>query len=367
MSHEETLLEPVLQPIPSTEPMPSRKVIRSWMAHLMQRSTARALTLLVVDYVIFFALIAAAIGLDNGWLRLLAGLTAGFWIGRLFILGHDACHQSYTDNRNLNRILGRIAFLPSMSAYSMWEVGHNVMHHGFTNLKGMDFVWLPKTKEEYDALSSFGKLRERVYRSGWGTWLYYTIEIWWTKMYFPNAQNKPGERKAFFWDNVLVSVFAVIWLGLIYAFVPANVGFFPALITAFVIPFLFWNGMIGWVVYINHTHKDIAWYDNKKEWTAAQPFVTTTVHLTFKRKFGAAMHHIMEHTAHHLDMTIPLYKLKEAQEHLERMLPNRIVIQPFSWKWYFANAKMCKLYDYKAHQWIGFNGQPTTQPVIVNP
>ena len=49
----------------------------------------------------------------------------------------------------------------------------------------------------------------------------------------------------------------------------------------------------------------------------------------------------------------------------ELTLPNRIVVQPFSWAWYFANAKMCKLYDYTAHQWTDFDGRPTTQPVFV--
>ena len=37
------------------------------------------------------------------------------------------------------------------------------------------------------------------------------------------------------------------------------------------------------------------------------------MHLTFPLQIGALVHHIMEHTAHHVDMSIPLYKLKEAQ------------------------------------------------------
>ena len=353
-------------PIPISEALPHRKVLRSWLESLMQRSTPRALVLLVVDYVLFFALISAAVAAPHWMLRLLAGLVAGFWIGRLFILGHDACHQSYTPSRGLNRVLGRIAFLPSLSAYSLWEVGHNVIHHGFTNLKGADFVWVPKTKAEYDAMSLPRRILERIYRSGWGASLYYMIEIWWNKMFFPNKANKPGNRPAFLWDNVLVSVFAVIWIAAIVVCAPmVDVPIWSALITAFVVPFIFWNGMIGWAVYVHHTHERIAWYDDKKSWAAAQPFVTTTVHLTFKRHFGSMMHHIMEHTAHHLDMTIPLYKLKEAQSRLEHLLPQRIVVQPFSWTWYFKTARQCKLYDYAARRWTDFKGAPTTETAIV--
>lgn len=349
-----------IQPIPITEPLPTRKVLRSWLLPLMQQDTFRALRLLVVDYAIFFALIFGAIALPNGWLRLISSLLAGYWIGRLFILGHDACHQSFTPHRKLNRVLGRLAFLPSLSPYSLWEVGHNVIHHGFTNLKGVDFIWIPASKADFDAMSPSRQVLERIYRSGYAPWLYYMIEIWWNKMYFPNKNHKPGERKSFFWDNVLVSVFAVIWLGaLTWLSAAFNVGFLTALVTGFIIPFIFWNGMIGWAVYVHHTHNRIKFYDNKKEWTASSPFVTTTVHLTFNKPWGAMMHHIMEHTAHHLDMTIPLYKLKEAQDKLEELLPGRIVVQKFSVGWYFKNAKHCQLYDYENKQWIDFSGKPS--------
>lgn len=353
-------------PVPISEALPHRKVLRSWLESLMQRSTPRALFLLVVDYVLFFALISAAVAAPHWTLRLLAGLVAGFWIGRLFILGHDACHQSYTPSRGLNRVLGRIAFLPSLSAYSLWEVGHNVIHHGFTNLKGADFVWVPKTKAEYDEMSLPRRMLERIYRSGWGVSLYYMVEIWWNKMFFPNKANKPSERPAFIWDNLLVSAFALIWIAAIVVCAPmVEVPIWSALLTAFVVPFIFWNGMIGWVVYVHHTHERIAWYDDKKTWAAAQPFVTTTVHLTFKRHFGSLVHHIMEHTAHHLDMSIPLYKLKEAQSRLEHLLPQRIVVQPFSWTWYFKTARKCKLYDYAARRWTDFKGVPTTEAATV--
>jgi omega-6 fatty acid desaturase (delta-12 desaturase) len=84
------------------------------------------------------------------------------------------------------------------------------------------------------------------------------------------------------------------------------------------------------------------------------------VHLTFPLHIGAMMHHIMEHTAHHLDMSIPLYKLKQAQSKLEELLPGRIVVQPFSWKWYFQTARDCKLYDFKTDSWARYDGTVTS-------
>jgi omega-6 fatty acid desaturase (delta-12 desaturase) len=87
--------------------------------------------------------------------------------------------------------------------------------------------------------------------------------------------------------------------------------------------------------------------------------VSTTVHLTFRSEMGSVLHHIMEHTAHHVDMSVPLYRLREAQALLERRLEGHIVIQPFTWRWYVQTARRCKLYDFAARRWIDFGGTPT--------
>ena len=356
----------MVTPLSPDSPLPHRKVIRSWLIPMAQSQTGRALFLLAIDASLWLACIASTVFLESIFLKILFGAFAGFITGRIFILGHDACHQSFTPNRELNKILGRIAFLPSLTPYSLWDVGHNVVHHGQTNLKGFDFVWAPLTKGEFDALPAWRKALERLYRSGWGPVFYYLIEIWWKREYFPNAQNKPGNRPIFLKDNLLVSAFAIIWISCLVAgaiFTQQSIVVGP--LTGFALPFLFWNGMIGFVVYVHHTHPSVSWYDKKSEWLRAQPFVSTTVHLTFKFYWGALMHHIMEHTAHHVDMSVPLYRLKEAQAALEKILPERIFIQKFSWKWYFDTAKKCKLYDFENKAWLGFNGKKTADSVRV--
>jgi omega-6 fatty acid desaturase (delta-12 desaturase) len=343
--------------------MPHRKIMREWLVPLAGRTTAKAIVLLMLDYAIWALLLAGTVYFDAWWAKLLCGLAAGFTIGRLFIIGHDACHQSLTPHRELNKWLGRIAFLPSLTPYSLWDIGHNVVHHGYTNLKGFDFVWAPYTAEEFSALSRTQRLLDRIYRSGWAPGLYYMIEIWWKKMFFPSAQAMPTRRPVFLKDNLLVSAFGVLWVGVMVAAALAyDQSVALVLLTGVVVPFLFWVSMIGFVVYVHHTHVKVSWHDDRTAWSKAQPFVSTTVHLTFPFNIGALMHHIMEHTAHHLDMSIPLYKLKQAQAKLEELLPERIVIQPFSWKWYFETARACKLYDFHRRCWTDYRGQATSTP-----
>jgi len=359
----ETSMQSPLVPVPVGEPLPHRKVMRRWLIPLSERTTGYAIALLLFDYSLLLGAIAATV-LVQGWLaKLFFGVVAGFVIGRLFIIGHDACHQSLTPHRGLNRILGRIAFLPSITPYSLWDVGHNVVHHGYTNLKGFDFVWAPLTRDEYEALPPWKKALDRIYRSGWAPGLYYMVEIWWLRMFFPSKTYMGTRRAAFFWDCLLVSTFALLWIGaLVFAADAAGQSLLQVLVCGFVVPFLFWCSMIGFVVYVHHTHVKVSWYDDRADWARAQPFISTTVHLTFPLRIGAVMHHIMEHTAHHLDMSIPLYRLKSAQKMLEDLLPQRIVIQQFSWRWYFDTARRCKLYDFTRRCWTAYSGQATSEP-----
>jgi omega-6 fatty acid desaturase (delta-12 desaturase) len=348
-------------PIPVDQPMPHRKVIREWLVPLSERTTLTAIFLLILDFCVWGLFLAGTIVFQAWWAKLVCAIGAGFTIGRLFIIGHDACHQSLTPHRTLNKWIGRIAFLPSLTPYSLWDIGHNVVHHGYTNLKGFDFVWAPLTKDEFQALGPVQKLLDKVYRSGWAPGLYYMIEIWWNKMFFPNKENMPTRRPIFIKDNLLVSAFGLAWLGALYGFAQATEQSVWVLGVFFVlIPFLFWCAMIGFVVYVHHTHVKVSWHDERAAWSKAQPFVSTTVHLTFPFKIGALMHHIMEHTAHHVDMSIPLYKLKSAQAKLETMLPERIIVQPFSWTWYFETAKSCKLYDFTQRCWTDYQGHATS-------
>ena len=49
---------------------------------------------------------------------------------------------------------------------------------------------------------------------------------------------------------------------------------------------------------------------------------------------------------------------------LEHLLPERIIIQRFSWRWYFDTARACKLYDFTRQCWTDFEGRPTSIPRV---
>jgi omega-6 fatty acid desaturase (delta-12 desaturase) len=131
----------------------------------LDRAIAVPVIWFFLDWLVLGAAIASLLVVEAWWVKVFASLVAALWIARLFVIGHDACHGSYTPNKTLNKWIGRIAFLPSLTPYSLWEVGHNLAHHGFTNLKGRDYVWTPYSPLEFARLPWMRRQLEHIYRS----------------------------------------------------------------------------------------------------------------------------------------------------------------------------------------------------------
>ena len=129
--------------------------------------------------------------------------------------------------------------------------------------------------------------------------------------------------------------------------------FWPALLLAFVIPFMLWNWSVGLVVYLHHTSPDVRWYADKRQWKLEAGQLASTIHLVLPWPFGPLIHHIMEHPAHHLDATIPLYHLKQAQQHLKDIGAG-FVSTPFTMEYYWRCLHTCQLYDYQQQRWVPF-------------
>jgi omega-6 fatty acid desaturase (delta-12 desaturase) len=131
----------------------ARKTVRVVMQEHLRRESILPVLRLLFDFAFLVAAIIGACVFEAWWAKMLMVVPAGIAIARLFVIGHDACHGSYTKYDWLNKVIGRIAFLPSLTPFSLWDVGHNVAHHGFTNLKGRDQVWVPMSAEEWASAS----------------------------------------------------------------------------------------------------------------------------------------------------------------------------------------------------------------------
>ncbi|MBN8281444.1 MAG: fatty acid desaturase [Gammaproteobacteria bacterium] len=328
--------------------------LRDALAPFRHRRTGTAVRLFVGDVLLMAAGQALVILGPGLLLKLLGALVTWVGIVRLFLIGHDACHGALTDSDRLNSLLGRLAFLPSLTPFSLWHVGHNVVHHGFNNLRGRDFVWEPKSPEDYRELSPWRRTLERLYRSAAGPAPYYFLEIWWKRLYFPGLTRLKTVRWQFIADCTAVTVVCIAWVaGLVAAAAATGTSALLLVGLGLVLPFILWIWTVGLVVYLHHTAPDLRWFDDRREWLRQAAQATATRHLTLPPLLESLLHQIMAHPVHHLDGTIPCYHLKAAQRRLMELLPE---IKPvrLTWGYYRECVRICKTYDFSANAWRPF-------------
>jgi acyl-lipid omega-6 desaturase (Delta-12 desaturase) len=307
-------------------------------------------------------------------LQLLCGIVNGLFIAMFFVVGHDACHGGLTPFEALNQTLGRIAFLPSLTPYITWEFAHNRIHHSYTNWRVKDYAWAPYSKDEYDRMSGLRRLMERHYRSILGLGSYYLIEYWWKHLLFPSKAEREEMKqpKTYVFDVLLVIAFLVAEVAFVLWWASTTVpsegwlGAFtsPAalIIVALVVPFLMWNWFMSFAIFQHHNHPRVAWFIDRDEWDFFAGQVESTVHVVMPWYLEFVTAHIMQHTAHHVDPKIPLYRLTDSQHCLEEAYPQDIVVERWTFTTLGRTLVRCQLYDYENHRWLNFRGRPTSEP-----
>lgn len=95
----------------------------------------RTVVMLGVTFGAYAAILAGGL---PAWAMLGLAMVIGIGIAGIgFGVAHDALHGSYSSNPRLNRLLGYSFDLCGASSY-LWNTGHNVAHHTFTNIDGHD-------------------------------------------------------------------------------------------------------------------------------------------------------------------------------------------------------------------------------------
>ena len=117
---------------------------------------------------------------------------------------------------------------------------------------------------------------------------------------------------------------------------------------------------MGMASYQQHTHPRTAWYDDVDEWNFYHVQLRSSTHVAMPAFVDRLLHNIMDHPAHHLDPTIPMYQLPESQRLLEEHAGEHAVVVPWTMKEFPRTCRVCKLYDYRNHCWIDFDGKPTS-------
>jgi len=322
--------------------------------------TARGLRWLARDVAVYAAIVGALIWTDRWYLLLPLWGLAALAISALFILGHDAAHGALFKSKRLNYLIGQAAMLPSLHLYEAWVFGHNRIHHGHTTRQDMDYVWHPVSPQEYDAYTPLGKLAHRIKWSCLGAGVYYGHEIWWNKMihYEGNPKLRPLVRR----DRLVVGTYAA---AMTLALLAAGLAAYGSIAGAawmwfkvFAAPFALWNYSIGFAVYVHHIDPAIRWH-RRRAWTKFNGQVEGTTVLHVPAWMNFFYHNIFLHVPHHVDMRIPFYQLPRAVDALREHFSHVLVERRFTLSSYLNSTSNCKLFNFEAGHWQGYDGAPS--------
>jgi acyl-lipid omega-6 desaturase (Delta-12 desaturase) len=342
--------------------------LRRQLAALPTPRRAWAGAALVLVGLLLWALLFRQTALADSVLAKLAwGALNGVLIGLLFIAGHDASHGAASDHPALNRWLARLAFLPSWHTHFTWDRDHNRTHHNWTNLAGTDPGYAPLSPAQYRALPGWRRAWLRGTHNVAGMGFAY-LAIWWRMTFSdpPEQRAEGSTRLQFVGELVGLALFGLgtaVVLHLIGTGGRAGLaGVAAEWLVAVGWPFIVFVWMMAFVTWPQHTQPQLRWYDRREEWTAWRGHVAGTAHVRWPGPLAWAFLQIFTHTAHHLDRRVPLYALARHQALIEFVAPAAVVRTSASWALWRDLFRTCRLYDYREHAWLDWDGRVLARP-----
>jgi omega-6 fatty acid desaturase (delta-12 desaturase) len=346
---------------------PSRKQIHKEMMTFVRPRTWKGLLVFGIDYAIWIAAIVGVLFLGPLWAKILCSIVAGLKVSNLSSLGHEFAHGTLVRGAGLNKFLAVMSFMPGLFNYRLWLYDHHVLHHAKVNGKHRDAM-TPFSKAEYDALPAHRRLLERMYRAplGLGFALYEIVERWLGVKFFPRAY-MPERTRAEAWPYFAVLVvYLVLFLGLLAAApLYSPTGSVTAIVLGFLVPHYIWMELVGFTVYVQHTHPRIAWFDGSADRLRIEAPEIVSTHIEFPAWLKLLVHNVYDHAVHHVQPRIPSYEMAKAQARLNAMIGAAAVKEDFSISGFADTVRRCKLYDFENYRWLDFDGRPTSDPIDI--
>ena len=249
---------------------------------------SKAIILLAAVFAIYATLVIFKVGGTAGFgLCVLLGFVAA---GIGFNIMHDGGHGSFSENKTMNKLASYTLEMLGASSF-MWNMKHNVIHHTYTNIEGVDDDISAEPFLRMCGSQPYLKMHKYQHFYIW--FLYSILYLFWVfvldfKKYFTNKigpiEISPMNTKdhLFFWGSKVFYLFTFVALP-IY-----SVGFMAWLVGY--CAFVFTTGVVISIVFqLAHTveHTDMVLAVGapptvEDEWTKHQ--IKTTANFATKNK-----------------------------------------------------------------------------------
>lgn len=352
----------------ATQALP--KIHQVWSllpANRREASWWRGLGLFLINVGLWCAMFILALQAESFWFKALWATLTGTATGMLFLIGHDAAHNSLTPHRSVNQVLATLAFLPSLHSRTNWDIGHNRLHHSWTNLRPYDDGYPPLSWAEWQAMSRPRQWLQRFFYTLPGIGFYYMTTVWWRYLMRIHPERRQYMKSVwpFYLDMVCLVAFVLLQITLIARYgqwQEQGSGWALAEYSLLMVwAFIVWNWNMAFVTIMNHTHPKIRWFDDRDEWSFFEAQVRGTTHIKIIWPIGPLFQNIFVHAAHHVDKHIPLYRLTESQQCLQAAYPGQMIVEQGGPRYLHRILQQCQLYDYRNHRWLRFDGSLGTE------
>ncbi|MGH1467184.1 MAG: fatty acid desaturase [Cognatishimia sp.] len=319
---------------------------RDWvkvLAKYREPNHLRSVFELVISLVPFVALWALAWWALSVSYVLAFGLSAmnALFLLRLFAIQHDCGHGALFKNRHVSDWIGRAIGVLTLTPYDVWRRTHAVHHGASGNLskRGMGDIHT-MTVDEYQALSTWGRLNYRLYRNPIVLFGFGPSYLFLLQQRLPvGLMNQTKYWVSAMGTNILILLaLATVWY--FGGFAPLLLIFLPTTLMAAT------AGM--WLFYVQHQFEYTSW-DHDENWQLHDAALHGSSYYVLPRVLQWFTANIGIHHVHHVYSRIPFYRLTEVlRDQKELTQINRMTIGES-----FASAKL-HLWDEKRGRLLSF-------------
>ncbi len=290
------------------------------------------------------------------WLTAALSIPVGLLLVRVFIIQHDAGHNTLFANPKLNHAIGLFCSLFTVTPYFFWRKAHAIHHKNSSDIgkRGVGDIDI-KTIAEYESLTGWEKLQYRLMRHPLililiGGPLYFLFQ----NRYF----NYRDEFRAQFDIASIRNIYATNIACLIFYGLIGSVTGLSFLLCG-VLPAIWVSSSAGiYLFYVQHNFDDVL-YVEEHELDKSSAFQGSSfLHLPAVLRWFTGC--IGYHHMHHFCPRIPFYNLKASYEKLCHSFSMEEIVSKYS---LLSSLRLLtlRLYDEKRRRMIGWKEYKATR------